>query len=395
MDWTFKNIKNTMQHKLTILIATGIMNAGGTETLIMEILRHETKRVRNVLLLHYHGQIQKGMFDDEIRELGIEILYIPSIRDLGISGYCRKFKEVVNNLGGVDIIHSHLNASGGIICKAAKMAGIKHRICHCHADIRYKGSELQKLKSELSLQVQRLLFVNRYANHFWACSHEAWKRLFYPWKKEVVIPNMIDVWKYLSTSEQKLQAKKEIGLENKFVVGSVGRVARIKNYELAIYATAQLNNKGKETYFVCYGRFNAKSDAYYLELMQLVDKLNVKDKILFMGNTTNVAHDIKAFDVFLMPSTTEGFGMAAIEAQAAGLPTLLSTGVPRIVDVELGLASFLPIEVDTWANKIEKCRDVKLGEISHKAIIRAFDKRGYNSVTMVREIENKYLDICH
>ena len=143
------------------------------------------------------------------------------------------------------MIHSHLNANGGVICKAAKMAGIKCRICHCHADIRFKGSRLSNLKEEVALQVLRI-FVNLYGNHFWACSHEAWKRLFYPFRKEVVIPNMIDVQKYLSTPEQKQEAKAAIGMEGKLVVGSVGRVARIKNYELALEAIALLNKKGTE-----------------------------------------------------------------------------------------------------------------------------------------------------
>ena len=386
-----------MQNKPTVLIATGTMNAGGTETLIMEILRHQTGRVRNVLLLHYQGHIQEGMFDDEIKALGVEMLYIPSVGDLGIRGYCRKFKEVVCSLGRVDIIHSHLNASGGVICMAAKMAGIKHRICHCHADIRFKGSRLQNLKSEILLQLQRLLFVNRYANHFWACSHEAWRRLFYPWKNEVVIPNMIDVEKYLSTKEQKVLAKAAIGMDNKFIVGSIGRVARIKNYELAIKAIAQLNDDGVEIHFVCYGRFDADNDAYCQELLQLAEDLNIVDKVHFMGNTANVACDIKAFDVFLMPSTTEGFGMAAIEAQAAGIPTLLSVGIPHVVDVELDLVKFLPLKPELWAKTVsdELAKIGNLHPIDHDLILSAFNKCGYNSVTMVREIENKYLDICH
>lgn len=388
-----------MQNKPTILIATGVMNAGGTETLIMEMLRHQSGRVRNILLLHHKkGETQKGIYDDEIKALGIEVLHIPSIGDLGIHKYCRIFKKVVNDIGGVDIIHSHLNASGGIICMAAKMAHIKYRICHCHADIRFKGSKMQNIKDEMSLQLQRLLFINLYPNHFWACSHEAWKRLFFPWKKEVIIPNMIDVGKYISNPKQKQEAKNAIGMKGHYIVGAVGRVTRIKNYEFAIKVIAKLNNEGKDIDFVCYGRYNEENDAYCKELKLLAERLNIADKIHFMGNTTNVAHDIKAFDVFLMPSTTEGFGMAAIEAQAAGIPTLLSIGIPRIVDVGLNLAKFLPLETGEWIRAISNyynMKDNNLQLIDTKAIISAFNKRGFNSANMVKQIENKYLEICH
>ena len=380
------------QTKPTILIATGTMNAGGTETLIMELLRHQTGRVHYVLLIHYQGGPQEGMFDDEIHAMGVPIVYIPSVGMLGVKGYCKKFKEVVADLGHVDIIHSHLNANGGIICMAAKQAGIKHRISHCHADICFKGSFLDRAKNEFSLQVLRL-YVNHFSNHYWACSHAAWKRLFYPWKKEVVIPNMIDAQLYFSNPDEKENVKEEIGMKDKFVVGSIGRVARIKNYELAIEAVSQLNKRGSETHFVCYGRFDAEKDAYCAELLALAAKLGVSDKIHFMGNTTEVAHFIKSFDVFLMTSTTEGFGMAAIEAQAAGIPTLLSNGVPPIVDVEAGLVRFLPANnAQMWADAMQEMKECKKPD--NDKIMECLNNKGYNSVTMVKEIENKYIALC-
>lgn len=381
-----------MQYKPTVLIANGTMNAGGTETLIMEILRHKTGRVRYILMIHYQGEIEKGVYDEEIKAMGIKVVYILSVGSLGIKEYCRKFKVIVDNLGDIDIIHSHLNANGGIICKAAKMAGIPYRISHCHANIRFKGSKIQILKEEVTLQLLRI-FVNLYSNHYWACSHAAWRRLFYPWKKEEVIPNMIDVQKYLSTPNKVKKAKSAIGMERKFVVGSVGRVARIKNYELAIKTIALLNNEGIETHFVCYGRFDAEKDAYCRELVQLTERLNITDKVHFMGNTTNVAHDIKAFDVFLMPSTTEGFGMAAIEAQAAGIPTFLSTGISRVVDVDIGLTRFLSLnDAKVWSEEIKSIRKTKVKKPTHEEIIAAFDKQRYNSVSMVKLIENRYLN---
>ena len=131
-------------------------------------------------------------------------------------------------------------------------------------------------------------------------------------------------------------------------------------------------------------------------MQQLSDSLGITDKVHFKGNTINVTHDIKAFDVFLMPSITEGFGMAAIEAQAAGIPTLLSIGIPRIVDVGLGLVKFMPFDPKGWANeilKIQACSTVQ--DVFHEDIIVAFDKRGYNSASMVRVIEDKYLEMIH
>ena len=380
-------------HKPTILLANGTMNAGGTETLLMEMFRHQTGRVRYILMIHDQGEPKVGIYDDEINSWGVEVLHIPSVGTIGIKGYCKKFKEIVSNTGQIDIVHSHLNANGGIICMAAKQAGIKQRICHCHADIRYKGSWFSNLKSELELQVLRV-FIDLFANHFWACSERAWHRLFYPWRKIVVIPNMIDVQKYLSKPGDKDDAKIAIDLKGKFIVGSIGRVARIKNYELALAAVALLNQNNHETHYVCYGRFDAENDAYCAELLSLADRLGISNKVHFMGNTTNVAHDIKAFDVFLMPSTTEGFGMAAIESQAAGIPTLLSNGVPKIVDTGVKLVRFVAKnDPQTWADSIIDICNIDIP--GNDLILRQFNQMKYNSATMVQNIEDLYLSMLN
>ena len=75
-------------------------------------------------------------------------------------------------------------------------------IYHPGRGISYNGYFFDILKEEFVLQVLRLS-GNYFSNHYWACSHAAWRRLFYPWQKEVVIPNMIDVRKYLSSPEEK------------------------------------------------------------------------------------------------------------------------------------------------------------------------------------------------
>ena len=85
--------------------------------------------------------------------------------------------------------------------------------------------------------------------------------------------------------------------------------------------------------------------------------------------------------------------MAALEAQAAGIPSLLSDGIPSIVDVGAGLATFLPCRnAQIWANAIIAVKDHVIS--SNQTIVDCFDKKGYNSVTMVKEIENKYIALC-
>lgn len=376
----------------TILIANGIMDAGGTESLIMEMLRHSTRKVNYIMLIHYSDTLREGLYDKEIKELGYKIVHIPSVGKLGINGYCREFANTISKLPKIDAVHCHLNANAGIICMAAKRCGIQHRISHCHADIHFTGSRKNRIKEEVSLQILRLL-IELNATEHWACSDAAWERLFFPWCKRFVIKNMIDVRKYFCNPDDKPKAKEHFNLKHKIILGSVGRVAPIKNIETAISATARLIQRGYDVEYVCFGRFD-KNNSYCNSLIKLAEHLGVNSRIKFLGNSNNVARDIKCIDVFLMPSFTEGFGIAALEAQASGIPCVLSDGIPNEVDVQLGLVEFVDSKnIEAWEEAIDKAILTKKPD--NDCVLEAFVNAGLDSVSGVENIENKYLEIIN
>ena len=374
---------------ITVLIATGTMNAGGAETLIMEMLRQKSDAVRYVLLIHHAGAVMPGVYDQKIQALGVPVLYIPSVGSAGAGMYSRIFQERIAEIGPVDILHCHLNAVGGIIAKAAKEAGIITRIVHCHADITYTGSRLSILLNEIKLTLMKR-YVNRYATAYWACSEAAGRRLFDPGKPVKVIPNVIDVQKYLCDTEKHNEAKRRLGFAGRFVLGSVGRIAPIKNYEFVFSILSVLNTIGIIADFVCFGR--ATNEDYFCKLTERAKELGVEGQVHFMGNSNQVAQDIACFDVFLMPSLSEGFGMAAIEAQAAGIPSIVSEGVPMLVDVGLNLILFLPFEAERWAEKICELKDMK--RPTSQQILSAFSSAGYNSPEAVQKVEAEYQKLC-
>lgn len=378
-----------MKDKPTVLIANGMMNAGGTESLLMEMFRNSSGIVNYVLLIHYQDTIEKGLYDDEIEKSGIAIKYIPSIGTVGIKKYISEFKKVVDSIGNVDIVHSHINGNGGIISLAAQKAGIPVRICHCHADIHFTGTKLYRLKEELALAILKG-FIEIYATERWACSSAAWRRLFFPWHKRVIIDNMINPRKYLSNTALKAKAKRKIRLPNKFIIGAVGRVAPIKNYEFVIRMLPHIPNAT----FVCYGRFD-EVNSYCKMLIDLAKSLGVSSRVQFMGNSNSVPEDIQSFDVFVMPSFSEGFGIAALEAQAASLPVLVSMGIPHSIDVGLNLVKFLPTDdVTPWVVAINEIMESQTPCIIDGRIIEAFAACGKDSVNGVNNIENRYLSLC-
>ena len=378
-----------MDKVITVWHMNGVMDAGGTESLIMNIFRYRTGRINHVLVVHSSNENQIGVYDEDINNLGIRILRLPSVGSVGEKRYTKKFCELVEKEGKPDIIHSHLNAVGGIIAKAAKKADIEKRIIHCHADIKYRGSKVSIAISELKLAVMKIL-VNKYGTDFFACSENAARRLFYNSDQVIVIKNVISVEKYLCSREKYKEQRHKLGIDdNTILISAVVRIVRIKNYEVIIRAVSELIKLGVDVKFLCYGR--VVDEQYFSELQSLCDSCKVKDYIFFMGNSTEIFNDIAACDIFVMPSITEGLGISALEAQAAGKCCLLSTGVPKEADVGINLVKFLdPRNVTEWVQNMESINEVA---VEQDAIKRAFIDKRYDASFEVKRIEDEYIKI--
>ena len=109
-----------------------------------------------------------------------------------------------------------------------------------------------------------------------------------------------------------------------------------------------------------------------------------------MGNSEQIYNDLAAFDIFVMPSITEGLGIAALEAQAAGKKVILSTGVPKEADMDLGLVTYIEAnDISGLADTIEKF-NVKI--VTHDEIRKKFKERGFDARYEVEKIEKIYLN---
>lgn len=374
---------------IQLWILNGPMNLGGTESLIMELLRNKSADIDVKLIIHGEKGKTDGIYDQEIESLGIPRYNLPSVGSVVLKVYAKAFKQLIAQIGKPDIIHSNMNAVGGMICKVAKKCGIENRIVHCHADIKYQGSKLTRIKQELILWIMKK-YVNKYANHFWACSEAAAHRLFYKSDKAVIIPNVINVEKYLHNEEKRLSERKRLNIQDDAIaVGAVGRIAPIKNYETIIDAIGILKSRGINAYFYCYGI--ATNVQYFKDLQGRVLKKDVADRVYFLGNSTSISDNLNAFDVYVMPSISEGLGISALEAQAAGLPILLSMGIP--VETDIGMGNVQRVETmnaEAWANAIENSYFIELNE---ETVIAAFNKKGFNARTKCAEIYQMYKDM--
>lgn len=343
---------------LKVLQVTGTMNRGGAEVMLMDILRNKPDDVHFDFLVNNPPEDleREGVFDEEILSYGCEIRHIGTQLRIGPRAYIRQFRKIYEELHP-DVVHIHLNAKCGIIALAAHKAGCKKIITHCHADIRFRGSLPSRLFSEGEMFLQKFL-IAWYGTDWWGCSVEANRRLYWPWirKKSVVINNSINLKAYQSVRpENVLALRSSYGLPNTTVVlGNVGRIVPHKNIAFVVEIMHKLMEQGQDVAFVVAGRDD--SPTYTAAMKARAQELGISiDRLLFLGERGDIPAVMHTFNVFVGPALKEGFGLVAVEAQAAGIPCVLYEGFPKTVDMQSGLCSFLSdFDVESWVEAVMK-----------------------------------------
>lgn len=196
-------------------------------------------------------------------------------------------------------------------------------------------------------------FIRKHAFALFGCSEDAIRTSFggeaVGRKNSMVIHNAIDLPKFRFDPDVARQVRLEAGTpESAFVLGNVGKLQKTKNqtFLLDLFAALRAQRPGAELWLVGDGPDRAMLEAKARDLA-------LSGAVRFLGQKTDVHRWMQAMDAFAFTTLSEGFGIVAIEAQAAGLPTLVSDGVPD--DVLLSpLAKKLPLSAgpQAWAGEM-------------------------------------------
>jgi glycosyltransferase involved in cell wall biosynthesis len=150
-----------------------------------------------------------------------------------------------------------------------------------------------------------------------------------------VVPHGLDERRLISPAGARVQLRRALGIEDRVVVGAIGRLYWIKQYENLVRSFAAVAHARPELVLLIVGEGEQRA-----QLQALARELTVEDRIMWLGPRGDVPGLLAAMDIFVHPALTESFGLVLVEAMAAGKP-LLSTAVgvaPQIViDGETGL----------------------------------------------------------
>lgn len=264
--------------------------------------------------------------------------------------------------------------------KFAKKAGVPIRIIHSHSSSNFR--RLNFIHAFLEKVNRKKL--HKYATHFLACSNTAGKWMFGAGQPFVLINNAIELSKFRYNAAYREKIKKDNDLENKFVIGMVGSLSPVKNPEFGVDVINSVVKKNENAALVMVGEGVLEET-----IKKKVNELGLNTKVKLLGRRNDVNEIMSAFDCFLMPSKSEGFPFVLVEAQASGLPCVVSDGISKETDLS-GNVHFMSLEAAPakWAEKIlDVCRIEKREEN-----IDVLKQQGYDIQDNIKRIERILLN---
>lgn len=361
---------------IRVLQVVTIMNRGGLETMLMNYYRQLDKsQIQFDFLVHRN---ERGDYDSEIEQLGGNIYRFESIKPGNYKKYFKQLDEFFKDNSMYRVVHSHINENSGFVLRAAKKYGVPCRIAHSHlADLKLD------YKYPFRLYGRHHLIPN--ANYFFACSEQGGQWLFgnkVSSDQINVMPNAIDLAEFEFKESLRQQMREALQLSDELVIGHVGRFNPQKNHTFLVDIFNELQKMHERSVLLLVG------EGYLFDqVKQKVADLGLSHKVRFLGLRKDIAALMQAMDIFLFPSLFEGLPVVMVEAQAAGLRCITSTGVTQETNIT-GVVEFIDLKQSPaeWAVQIlsRGYERQNYGEL--------LTRKGYNSRQSVRILSDFYLN---
>lgn len=368
----------TMEKPIRILHVLGGVSLGGAESRIMDLYRCIDKRkIQFDFLVHQSGQ---GYYEEEINKLGGRIYRVPRFRLYNIFAYRKALRDFFVEHHEFRAVHGHMTSTASIYLPIAKKYGIPMTIAHARSAGVDRG-----MKGVLTRLLRRSL--RRKCDKMFACSGLAGEAVF--GKKNVaagkvqIVPNAIDVWPFCYDEETRTDMRRSLSLEDKFVIGHVGRFHYAKNHEYLLEVFAEIVKRQDNAVLLLLGEGERMA-----EMKQRAETLGIADKTFFCGNQKETWKYYQAMDFFVFPSRFEGLPGTVIEAQSAGLRCLISDTIAKeTVITELAVCKSIAESPAEWAEYVLANGEYERTDRYEQIVTAGFDVR-----TQAKWYEQFYLN---
>lgn len=313
----------------------------------------------------------------DLERRGSRIYQMPYLSGRNIPQYKKEldtfFKQ---HQGDYQIVHGHLPNAAPFYMKAAQKYGVKIRILHSHNS---RGSD-SKIKAI------RNYFLNHQgvacSNTYFACSQLAANYLFGK-KKAEIIYNAIELDRFAFNSEIRVRLRKEYKIEDRIVIGHIGRFAPQKNHEFLIELAKKLKEYRSDFVFLLVGDGKLRTD-----IQNRIGIEGLEQYFILTGSVQNPQNYYQMMDAFILPSHYEGLPVVGVEAQVAGLPCYFSDAITE----EVALTDLVKrFSLNTLTEWIEELKTIEVQSdrtnISYADEIR---EKKFDIAMEAKRLEEKY-----
>lgn len=293
-------------------------NIGGMETYLMAQYRKLDRENVRYDFLNITGESQI-VFSDEIKRNGDSIYAVPSRHKSPLRHYWgilkllyqkrHEYKYIVLNTCSLYYIFPLF---------VAALVGIPHRVIHSHNS----GNEIAESLSRKCLKKLNKILMKISVTDYWACSKLAGKWMFGQ-RSFRIVHNAIDVKKFIYNPVIRQEVRQELSITNNFVIGNVARFSYQKNHEFLLDIFYEITKYDKSAILLLVGSPNGDEDRFTM-IKNKIKRYRLEGKVLFLGLRKDTERLYQAMDCLVMPSRFEGLSVVAIEAQASGLPCVVS-----------------------------------------------------------------------
>lgn len=347
-----------------ILCVLSSMNVGGAETFFMKLYRHIDREKYQFDFCVGGNDI--GYYEPEVHALGGHVWHIP-MKSKGIISFSRSFIRLLREQQFDAVIRLGDRWISGYELWLAKFSGVRIRAlrsCNSNATMGKIGRALHYL-----LRVP----MTSAANIKLAPSTEAAMFTFGPRQVKKgnvqLLNNAIQYQDYSYSENARIEIRREFGLKEKKVILHVGRMTHQKNHAFLIEVFQRVLAQIPDAILLLVGTGELQTS-----IQQIIKEKGIESSVILAGVRNDVPRFLSAADLFLLPSFYEGMPNTVIEAQAAGLPCIVSDTVTKEADIT-GLVTYASLrEMDTWVEYVNK----RLFQTRNTDVFRFFKKAQYD-----------------
>ena len=348
---------------------------GGAETFLMKIYRNiDREKYQMDFIVSIK---EEGFYDEEIKKFGGNIFYIPPKSEAFIKSFLG-IKRIVKEQKYKYVIRVNEHSLSTLDLIAAKLGGAKVLIMRS-SNAGTAGGKLKKILHKIFKFLPRIVPNVKLAPSSEAACYTFGKKQLDKGNVKI-LHNAIPYKDFIFNQEIRNKMRKDLNIENKLVIGHIGRFNEQKNHKFLIKIFKEIKKENENAMLLLVGKGNLED-----EIRRQVEQLKLKDSVMFLGVRKDIPELLMAMDMFVFPSLYEGMPNTVIEAQATGLKCIVSDTITKEANIT-GLVTYVSLtnNVNIWGDNILKNCTYKREDTSE-----IFKEKGYD----INDVSNEFINI--